>query len=330
MEYLLTHKTVYHYSEPVTVSHHAARLEPLQNARQSCEAFALDISPSPDALHSRRDYFGNRVSVFGIRELHRTFEVRASSRVRLAPQPPPLLSLSPRWLDVVERFRDPVSPADAAPYQFCLDSPMVRCAPMFQHWARQSFTGETPLLSGVADLMERLFREFEFDPVATDVSTPLEEAWRKRRGVCQDIAHVALACLRSLGLSARYVSGYLRTLPPPGKERMQGADASHAWISVFCPLNGWVDFDPTNNLLPGDGHLTVALGRDFSDVSPLCGILTGGGEHSVHVAVDVLPLTPDVPLPDPHTPSSPARGETPPKPAAPPAEGVPRNPGAEI
>ena len=138
--------------------------------------------------------------------------------------------------------------------------------------------------------MERLHAEFEFDPVATEVATPLEEVWKSRRGVCQDFAHVAIACLRSLGLPARYVSGYLRTIPPKGQPRMQGADASHAWFSAYCPVNGWVDFDPTNNLMPSDGHIVVAVGRDYSDVSPLCGILTGGGEHSLSVAVDVVPV----------------------------------------
>jgi transglutaminase-like putative cysteine protease len=167
---------------------------------------------------------------------------------------------------------------------------LLRVAPEFADWAICSFNESTPLLSGVANLMERLFLEFDFDPVATDVATPVEAVWKERRGVCQDFAHVALACLRSLGLPARYVSGYLRTIPPPGQARMQGADASHAWFSVFCPVNGWVDFDPTNNLLPGDGHVTVAVGRDYSDVSPLCGILTGGGEHTVSVAVDVIPV----------------------------------------
>jgi len=171
-----------------------------------------------------------------------------------------------------------------------LDSPMVRPAPEFARWARESFAAGTPILAGVAELVGRLFKEFEFDPVATDVATPLEEAWKARRGVCQDFAHVALACLRSLSLPARYVSGYLRTVPPAGQKRMQGADASHAWISVFCPYNGWVDFDPTNNIMPSDGHITVATGRDYSDVSPLSGILTGGGEHTVEVAVDVIPL----------------------------------------
>ena len=290
MDYQLVHKTVYQYSEPVTVSHHAARMEPVRDGRQDCSFFSLRILPEPDVCTTRHDYFGNSVTVFGIRELHRTLEVQAISRVTVREITPPVPNLSPVWTEVAGRFRDPVSPQDTGAYEFCLDSPMVRLAPEFALWARESFAIGTPILVGVAELVARLFSEFEFDPVATDVATPLEDAWMARRGVCQDFAHVALACLRSLSLPARYVSGYLRTVPPAGEARMQGADASHAWISVFCPLNGWVDFDPTNNIMPSDGHITVATGRDYSDVSPLSGILTGGGENTVDVAVDVIPL----------------------------------------
>ncbi len=290
MEYQLIHKTVYHYSEPVSVSQHAARLEPLRDSRQDVMGFTLRIEPEPDVLTTRTDYFGNSTTVFGIRELHRELSVEASSVVAVRPFMPPVPALSPFWREVAALFRDPVSPKNTGPYEFVLDSPLVRIAPVFAQWAGRSFGEKTPLLVGVVDLMGRLHREFAFDPVATDVATPLEEVWEERRGVCQDFAHVALACLRSLGLPARYVSGYLRTVPPPGQARLQGADASHAWFSVFCPANGWVDFDPTNNLIPCDGHLTVAVGRDYSDVSPLCGILTGGGEHTVSVAVDVIPL----------------------------------------
>ena len=289
MQYHLIHKTVYHYSEPVTVSQHSARLQPIRNGHQNVSEFSLNIQPSPDVLATREDYFGNTVSVFGIRELHRELSVEASSLVNVHQMTPPVPALSPVWSVVANRFRDPVSPQDTCAYEFCLDPPLVRMAPVFAEWAAGSFAGKTPLLVGVTDLMQRLFDTFEFDPVATEVATPIEEVWQERRGVCQDFAHVALACLRSLGLPARYVSGYLRTVPPPGQERMQGADASHAWFSVFCPVNGWVDFDPTNNLMPSDGHITVAVGRDYSDVSPLCGILTGGGEHTIKVAVDVIP-----------------------------------------
>ncbi len=290
MEYELIHRTEYRYSEPVTVSQHAARLEPAFEGRQELSGFSLGIYPKPDAISSRQDYFGNKVTVFGIRELHRKLVVEARSRVVVKPLTPPVPALSPLWTQLSARLRDPVSPQDAGIYEFCMDSPMVHVSPEFAQWAGPCFSPSTPLLTGIGMLMERLYTEFEFDPVATEVATPLEQVWKKRRGVCQDFAHVAIACLRSLGLPARYVSGYLRTIPPEGQPRMQGADASHAWFSAYCPVNGWVDFDPTNNLMPSDGHIVVAVGRDYSDVSPLCGILTGGGEHSLSVAVDVLPV----------------------------------------
>jgi transglutaminase-like putative cysteine protease len=184
-------------------------------------------------------------------------------------------------------FRDPVSPEVVEPYQFCFDSPMLSASAELEDYARPSFAAGTPLLAGVADLTRRIYRDFKYDPVATTIATPLDEVIAKRRGVCQDFAHLAIAGLRSLGLPARYVSGYLRTKAPPGKERLVGADASHAWISVYCPRTGWVDFDPTNNLMPAREHVTVACGRDFSDVSPVSGIIVGGGAHEVKVAVDV-------------------------------------------
>ena len=290
MEYLLTHRTSYLYSEPVSVSHHAARIQPLLDARQTCSDFRLRVVPEPSLTRVRRDYFGNTVTTFSIRQLHRKMETVATSRVSVRLMTPPVPNLSPPWEEVAQRFRDPVSPEDVGAYEFCLDSPMVRLSPVLAQMARRAFRAHSPLLVGAAALMRLIYEEFEFDPVATEVATPLEEVCEKRKGVCQDFAHVALGALRSLGLSARYVSGYLRTIPPEGQQRLEGADASHAWFSVFCPWNGWVDFDPTNNIMPADGHITVAVGRDYSDVSPLSGVLTGGGEHAVSVAVDVVPV----------------------------------------
>lgn len=291
MTYRIVHRTTYEYSEPVTVSHHSARVNPRFTAVQSRSRFSLRISPEPAVRKNRTDYFGNRVCFFAIQEIHSRLEVEAVSVVSMTASTPPALTLSPAWAEVAELFRDPVSPEVVDPYQFCFDSPMVRTAPDLADYARESFPAGTPLLVGVAHLNQRIFRDFKYDPVATSVATPLEEVWAKRRGVCQDFAHLAIASLRSLGLPARYVSGYLRTHAPPGKERLVGADASHAWFSVYCPSVGWVDFDPTNNLLPAEEHITVAYGRDFSDVSPVSGIITGGGHHEVKVSVDVEPLT---------------------------------------
>ena len=289
MNYLITHSTVYEYDAPVTVSRHVARLEPLTTGGQTREAFSLDITPAPAVRKSRRDYFGNQLCFFSIQEVHRRLEVLTRSRVTVCAKPRPPADSSPPWLQVAALFRDPVSPEVIDAYPFVFDSPCVRASMDLAEYASESFPDAAPLLAGAADLTRRIFQDFKYDPKATTVATPLEEVLRNRRGVCQDFAHLGIACLRSLGLPARYVSGYLRTHAPPGKQRLVGADASHAWFSLFCPVNGWVDFDPTNNLMPGEEHITLAYGRDFGDVSPFSGILTGGGAHSVKVAVDVAP-----------------------------------------
>ena len=289
MEYFITHRTVYDYAEPVTVSHHAARLKPLNTALQASDDFSLRIAPEPAVRKMRADYFGNRVCFFSIQVIHERLEATATSRVSVRGSSPPPPASSPPWEMVVRMFRDPVSPGDVEPYQFCFDSPLLTATGELADYARQSFAPGTPLLVGVLDLNRRIHADFKYDAVATTVATPLGEVLEKRRGVCQDFAHLGIACLRSLGLPARYVSGYLRTHTPPGKARLVGVDASHAWFSAFCPGTGWMDFDPTNNLRPAEEHITVAFGRDYSDVSPLSGILVGGGHHEIKVAVDVIP-----------------------------------------
>ncbi|HWN95899.1 MAG TPA: transglutaminase family protein [Methylomirabilota bacterium] len=287
MTYEIVHRTTYDYSEPVAISHHAARMEPKVLPTQHRDEFRIEMEPEPKLRKVRTDYFANRVCFFSIQEIHQRLEIVARSCVKVTAVTPPVPSLSPPWEQVTELFSDPVSPDVVAPYQFVFDSPLLQASPEIADYARQSFSKGVPLLVGALDLGRRIHHDFKYDPVATTVATPLEEVLAKRCGVCQDFAHLAIACLRSLGLSARYVSGYLRTHAAPGKEKLVGADASHAWFSVFCPSVGWVDFDPTNNVLPAEGHITVAYGRDFGDVSPLSGILTGGGTHEVKVSVDV-------------------------------------------
>jgi transglutaminase-like putative cysteine protease len=257
---------------------------------QACEDFSIRIFPEPALRQERRDYFGNRLCFFAIQEVHSKLEIVTQSRVSVAPRENPAPESSPAWERVAELFRDPVSPKVVESYEFVFDSPQVRASFDLADYATESFRKETPLLVGAADLTRRIFADFKYDPQATTVATPLEEVLTRRRGVCQDFAHLGIACLRSLGLPARYVSGYLRTRPPEGQPRLVGADASHAWFSIFCPVNGWIDFDPTNNCAAGEEHVTVAHGRDFGDVSPVAGILTGGGEHEVKVSVDVEPL----------------------------------------
>ena len=291
MNYSIIHRTIYEYAAPVAVSHHVARLEPRATDVQMPENFTLKIFPQPVVRKARADYFGNQLCFFSVQETHQRLEITASSRVSTRahkPQPP---ETSPSWEEVAKLFRDPVAPEVIEPYQFVFDSPHVRASFDLADYARESFQKDTPLLAGALDLTRRIFKDFKYDSKATTIATPLEEVLEKRRGVCQDFAHLGIACLRSLGLSARYVSGYLRTHPPEGKEKLVGADASHAWLSVFCPRNGWNDFDPTNNLQVSEEHITVAYGRDFGDVSPVAGILTGGGQHQVKVSVDVKEIS---------------------------------------
>jgi transglutaminase-like putative cysteine protease len=287
MTFDVVHRTLYRYSQPVTFSQHTARVEPRALPGQMVEDFSLLIEPAPPVRKTRDDYFGNRVCFFSIQELHSRLEIVATSRLTVAAVTPPVLSLSPPWEKVVQLFSDPVSPEVVEPYEFVFDSPLLNASTTLADYARPSFIAGAPLLSAVLDLNRRIYSDFKYDRVATTVATPLQEVMEKRRGVCQDFAHLAIACLRSLGLAARYVSGYLRTHPPEGKPQLTGADASHAWFSVYCPELGWVDFDPTNNLMPETDHLTLGYGRDFGDVSPISGILTGGGKHEVKVAVTV-------------------------------------------
>jgi transglutaminase-like putative cysteine protease len=265
-----------------------ARLEPLATATQDRQEFDLRIVPKPALRKVRTDYFGNHLCFFSIQEVHDQLEIVTTSRVAVQAQAISAFELSPPWEDMARLFRDPVGPEVVGTYQFVFDSPQVRESSELAQYALESFPSGTPLLSGVRELTRRINQDFKYVPKATTVATPLEEVLKQRRGVCQDFAHLGIACLRSIGLPARYVSGYLRTRPPEGKERLVGADASHAWFSVFCPGAGWVDFDPTNNLQPGDEHITVAYGRDFGDVSPVAGVLSGGGQHEVKVAVDVV------------------------------------------
>jgi transglutaminase-like putative cysteine protease len=290
MNYNITHRTLYEYAAPVSVSHHVARLEPRAMATQSRESFLLQIFPEPALRKARADYFGNQLCFFAIQEIHSKLEIITHSRVTVLPRNPAQNESAMPWETVAEMFRDPVLPEVVEPYQFVFDSPQVRASQELANYALESFGKDMPLFAGARDLTRRIFEDFKFDPKATTVATPLEEVWQKRRGVCQDFAHLGIACLRSLGLPARYVSGYLRTRPPAGKLRLVGADASHAWFRIFCPGTGWVDFDPTNNVQPAEEHIIVAYGRDYGDVSPVAGILTGGGEHEVRVSVDVVEI----------------------------------------
>ena len=289
MIYRVRHVTTYTYEDPVSVSHHLLRLTPRNLPGQVCHETQISILPEPPVTTTGSDYFGNIQTFFTLQEPHDSLIVEATSELEVHAAKPPDLSASPPWETVVESLVTDHSEEGLDAYQFVFDSQRVAASRELADYARSAFPTGRPLLQAVLELMRKIHRDFRFDAKATDVSTPVQEFFQKRRGVCQDFAHLQIACLRSLGLPARYISGYLRTLPPPGQPRLVGADASHAWCSAWSPGAGWVDFDPTNNCVPTDGHITVAWGRDYSDVSPIYGVLLGGAKHTLDSGVDVMP-----------------------------------------
>ncbi len=284
MKLLATHTTRYWYSGLVSMCHTEVHLHPRARKNQTILEFALDISPAPDSTHSREDYFGNEVTFFSIAEPHRELIITSRCLANLEAIAAPALELSPAWEQVREDAAQRDTPDSFEAGQFIFESPYVPVGPKFAEFAAPSFSVGRPFLSAVEDLQRRIFTEFHYDRRATTLATPVEEVLRSRRGVCQDFAHLMIACLRSLKLPARYVSGYVRS----GGD-FAGEEASHAWVSVWCPVFGWQDFDPTNNVMPRGEHFTVAWGRDYSDVSPVKGVALGGGEQVISVSVDVSP-----------------------------------------
>ncbi|MDQ1451239.1 MAG: hypothetical protein QOK38_1105, partial [Acidobacteriaceae bacterium] len=250
----------------------------------------LRIQPAPAIRTERVDYFGNLLCFFTVQEPHKELVVEARSEVILDGNATPWPQQSLPWEEAARSLPNDHTPGGLEAYQFVFESPRIRIRSEFAAYAFQSFTPGRSMAEALLDLTARIHKDFRFDSKVTTVRTPTEEVFRKRRGVCQDFAHLQIACLRSLNLAARYVSGYLRTYPPPGRPRMVGADASHAWVSAYSPGIGWLDMDPTNNLVPSDGHVTLAWGRDYGDISPLRGLILGGGAHTLKVAVDMEPL----------------------------------------
>jgi transglutaminase-like putative cysteine protease len=290
VRYKIIHRTTYTYESPVTVCHYTARLEPRALPFQECPWHEITIRPEPVQRAERADYFGNTSIYFEIEGSHQKLEVIARSLVEVEPSVAIDPSATPVWESVRDMCRSDQFNSYSLAGELTYASPLIPVGIVYAEYARPSFPAKRPVLEAVCDLNRRIHEDFLFDPSATDFATPVEEVLKKKRGVCQDFAQVMIACIRSLGLPARYVSGYLETLPPPGQVKLVGADASHAWVSVFCGESiGWMDADPTNNILPSDRHITVAWGRDFSDVSPLRGVTIGAGEQRLQVAVDVLP-----------------------------------------
>ncbi|HYD68105.1 transglutaminase family protein [Azospirillum sp.] len=287
MRYRVRHVTTCAYSTPVLVSHHAARLIPRETERQRCLDASLSVEPAPAARADRVDYFGNPVSFLTIQTSHRVLTVIAESHVEVAPPPAADPLATPPWEAVRAALACPADAPALEAAEFLCDSPFAAASDDLRAYARPSFAPGRPVLDAAFDLTRRIHADFQYDPAATTVSTPLAQVLAMRRGVCQDFAHLQIACLRAMGLAARYVGGYLLTRPPPGQAKLVGADASHAWVSVWIPGRGWVDLDPTNDMLVGDEHVTCAWGRDYEDVSPVKGQVVGGGEHALTVSVDV-------------------------------------------
>jgi len=288
--YDIRHRTTFTYEDVVSVSHHVLHLSPRRHPRQRALETAMLIDPSPAVDSQGSDYFGNPVHYLTVQEPHDQLVVEARSRIDVQPLPASIdLGASERWVETRESLAAAADDTMLQAFQFVFDSPYSVADEDVRDYALQSFVGDRPVLEAAMDLTSRIHGEFEYRGGVSDVSTPVRDVFGMRKGVCQDFAHLEIACLRSLGLAARYVSGYLRTRPPEGKEKLVGADASHAWLSVWCGSNGWVDFDPTNNVIPNVEHITIGWGRDYGDVSPINGFIVGGGAHQVAVAVDVNP-----------------------------------------
>jgi len=291
--YQIFHDTCYHYDSPVSLAQQLAHLWPRECTWQRCTEQQLLISPEPTTRRDELDVFGNPLTRLAFERPHDELQVNARLTVEVLARPLADFNLSPAWEQTRDALTYSSQPLSAELLQACryrFQSPYVHLKRSFVEFSESCFPPGRPLILGVQALMQKIFSEFTFDAEATQVATPLVEVLERRRGVCQDFAHLMLACVRSRGLAARYISGYLLTQPPPGQPRLIGADASHAWVSVFCPVLGWVDFDPTNNVQPALEHITLAWGRDFSDVSPLRGVILGGGSHDPEVRVTVMPL----------------------------------------
>jgi transglutaminase-like putative cysteine protease len=288
--YRIEHETRYVHAGQVSMSQHIACLTPRPLEWQAVHNCTLDVHPRPADRIERTDYHGNLVTQLSILRPYTELRVTAASQVEVRASGATIdPEASPAWETARDAgvFRRGTPLDDSAQFRYA--SPYIQPGAELAAFARPTFTAGRPLLAAAIELMQRIHDEFQFDPGVTTITTPVSRVLSERRGVCQDFAHLQIACLRSIGIAARYTSGYLLTDPPPGSPRLIGADASHAWLAVCCPRYGWVDLDPTNAVLPGLRHVTLAWGRDYGDVSPLRGVVLGGGEHELTVGVSVVP-----------------------------------------
>jgi transglutaminase-like putative cysteine protease len=290
VRYRVEHETRYAYDAPVSQSWQLARLTPRSLPWQQLRAHAIEIDPRPDEWHDAPDSFGNRVTHFGLHGAHRRLRVRMHCEVEIGARPQ-LGAVEPfAWEGVRQAVRAPAVPVDLEAASMVEPTLLLPLSEAARRYAMASLARGRDWLDAIGDLMHRIHAEFEFEPGATTVSTSVDEVLHQKRGVCQDFAHLMLACLRGHGLAARYVSGYLLTDPAPGQPRLMGVDASHAWVAAYSPQHGWVEFDPTNDQLADQRYITLAWGMDFADVVPLRGVILGGGTQQMDVAVSVLPV----------------------------------------
>jgi transglutaminase-like putative cysteine protease len=291
MRYRVRHETVYHYGGDVAHSHQLLHLAPRDSANQICHSRTITLDPEPSTRREDVDAFGNFVTRLEYDLPHDRLLVLAEAAIEVGLPRTAAATESTAWEEVRDALSysgQPMTTEYLDACRFRMESTYVKIKQTFSDYAADCLVPGGPLLPGAESLMHKMHRDFSYAPGTTNIRTGAIEAFTARRGVCQDFAHIMLACLRSRGLAARYVSGYLRTTPPSGSETaLLGGDASHAWISVFCPPLGWVDLDPTNDVRVGTGHIVIAWGRDFGDVSPLRGVIVGGGRHRLSVRVSV-------------------------------------------
>jgi len=291
MRYKIRHTTEYHYQDSVTTGHNKLCLIPLNLIEQKCISSDIQITPTPDELTYRKDFFGNTLLFISIYKEHSQLEILSDSVIDIESRVNSDRAFNSfvLWKDVKEQVALN-SDIYSDVIQYTLPSNHVPYSEEIKKFANDCFPEDATLWNGCQTLMQKIFSTIEFKPGFTTVNTPVESVLKSRKGVCQDFAHLMIACLRNLGLPARYVSGYIETVPPPGKEKLVGSDASHAWLAVFFPQIGWVEFDPTNNLVPSFKHITVAFGRDYFDVAPIKGIIFSSGKQNIVVKVDVTRL----------------------------------------
>jgi transglutaminase-like putative cysteine protease len=289
MRYRIKHITRYNYADRVTRCYNLANVIPRDTARQRCLSNRITLSPLPSTTHKRSDYFGNKAFHFEIQKAHRELSITAVSEVEVADRDmAPNLDLGISYREALGYFRTANKPEIIEAREFLLSSPLIEASDVLAEYAKPSFSPERSLKSCVADLTRRIFKEFTYDPHFSTIATPLSDVLKHKKGVCQDFAHLEVGCLRAMGIPAKYVSGYIETLPKPGEQKLVGADATHAWIAFFCPEEGWVEFDPTNDSMAGSQHIVTAFGRDYFDVTPLRGVIFGGGAGpALNVSVDV-------------------------------------------